>query len=154
MIKYGRLTALYPMGKDSSRNVIWAFLCECGGTKIARMAHVRSGNTVSCGCYRIDHGHCANGKVSKTYRAWMDMKSRCLNPNATGYDDYGGRGIKICGEWVNSFERFLEDMGEAPIGMMLERIDNNGNYELRNCKWVTRLEQNRNRRPFKRTGAG
>jgi DNA-binding XRE family transcriptional regulator len=95
------------------------------------------------------HGHCVNGKSSPTHKSWCMMKSRCNNPNYNRYKDYGGRGIAYCKEW-ESFENFLRDMGERPKGTTLDRIDNNGNYELSNCKWSTPKEQMSNKR-FGRT---
>lgn len=83
---------------------------------------------------------------SPLYWTWANMKARCRNPNATGWKDYGGRGITICERWKNSFEAFVSDMGPRPDGYVLDRINNNGNYEPGNCRWVDRVTSQRNRR--------
>jgi hypothetical protein len=91
------------------------------------------------------HGHGRNGKESKTYRSWQSMKERCSNIKNKQYRDYGGRGITVCDRWLK-FENFLEDMGECPNKLTLDRKNNNGNYCKSNCRWATQKKQNRNKR--------
>lgn len=90
------------------------------------------------------HGHTKNRKPSPTYSTWVNMLTRCENPKASQYSFYGGRGITICDRW-HSFELFLKDMGERPDGCTLDRINSDGNYELGNCRWASKVEQCRNR---------
>jgi hypothetical protein len=121
------------------------YRCECGNEKAISVAHVKSMATVSCGCrgrsVNLHHGMSYSG----TYSSWSNMITRCNNKNHVSYGQYGGRGIAVDLEWANSFESFVRDMGERPPGSTLDRIDVNGNYCKQNCKWSSRIEQQRNK---------
>lgn len=92
------------------------------------------------------HGHTRGRQPTPTYRAWVNMNTRCSNPGSTQFKFYGQRGISVCERWA-SFENFLSDVGERPTPKhSLDRIDPNGNYEPANCRWVTHTTQCRNRR--------
>jgi len=101
----------------------------------------------------VKHGHARNGKMSKTYRAWESMRNRCSNPNHNRYKDWGGRGISVCSRWQGNqgFETFLADMGECPGRFVIDRIDNDGDYEPENCRWIDYKTSARNRRGIKLT---
>lgn len=83
---------------------------------------------------------------SPEYRAWLNMRQRCNNPNHISYPNYGGRGISVCNEWENSFSAFFEHVGSRPEGMTLDRIDNSRGYEPGNVRWASYFDQNGNRR--------
>lgn len=136
--------------RNKNGHVIWLCKCDCGNITKVESHCLKNGNTQSCGCLHKEtitkHGHTSyNNKNSKIYFVWGSMKSRCLDKNHPRYKDYGGRGITICEKWLQ-FTGFLEDMGIKPRGLSIDRIDNEGNYELSNCKWSTSKQQANNRR--------
>lgn len=143
----------HPCGDVSRR---WTCICECGQTAIVIAKALRRGVTTSCGCLQRERASTANTRHGQTvsgrsgaYRTWQAMLTRCTNPNQRSYRDYGGRGIDVCERWLGSFEAFFADMGERPAGLTIDRIDNARGYDPGNCRWATRVEQQRNSRATK-----
>lgn len=133
----------------------WLCLCTCGTEKEVAELALRSGRSISCGCYNRErsaakhttHGATAGGRQSAEYSTWKAMLARCYNPNNKRYKDYGGRGIGVCDEWKESFSTFLHEVGLRPSPRhSIDRIHNDRGYEPGNCKWSEPHEQMINRR--------
>lgn len=155
--RFGKLTAQLLI--EGSKPPRWLCLCDCGKTTESLAYTLTRGEAKSCGCSRkskefrakISAANTKHGFFgSKIYAVWAGLKDRCENPKSKSWKDYGGRGIKVCSEWSESFEAFLRDVGEHPgDGFSLDREDTNGNYEKGNCRWATAKEQANNRRTNK-----
>ena len=136
---YDRLTVTKYMGNGD-----YLCTCICGNTRLISGARLRAPGRKSCGCFRKDQ---ALNKVhnNRSYNVWIMMNQRCNNIKYTQYKDYGGRGITVCERWKR-FKNFLADMGEQPIGLELDRKDNDKGYSKSNCRWVTHKVNCNNRR--------
>lgn len=146
--RFGRLTVV--SGAMTTNRRRFNVICDCGRTSIVSMSNLKSGHTQSCGCLHKEalkkprtHGM----SKSSEYKSYHKMLERCYNPKDINYKNYGGREIRVCDRWLESFENFFADMGKKPTPKhSIERNETDGNYEPSNCRWATKLEQNRNRR--------
>lgn len=155
--RFGRLVVLCRATVPGSRNAVWRCQCDCGNTTLGAAGNL--GKTkFSCGCLasevhtatlninRLARRHLHGMSRTPEWSVWSAMKDRCLNPRNVRYPRYGGRGIKVCKRWLTSFENFISDMGLRPSKRhSIDRIDNDKNYEPRNCHWALNKTQSRNR---------
>lgn len=158
---FSRLTAVRLIGRVGKKFRVWSFRCICGNEHTSPASAVVSGRLKSCGCQKIDsatkHGFMLGGngekeksmsqEVRKVYRAWVNMRSRCSDSGCKSFARYGGRGIRVCDRWMESFANFFDDVGMPPSKIhSIGRVDNDGNYEPDNVRWETARQQQQNRR--------
>lgn len=143
--KFGKLLVLGISHKTERGEILWLCQCECGNYSTPSASALKKGNSTTCGCGRLRAITTHGMTGSRTFKTWESMKLRCTNPDDPSYARYGGRGIKVCDRWLQSFENFLKDMGERPPNKTLDRRNTHGHYEPGNCRWATPLEQQANR---------
>jgi hypothetical protein len=147
--RFTRLLVVSRATSDSNGNARWNCACDCGAQTVTSGFTLRNGEAKSCGCLTAEQlterstKHGMHG--TPEYVSWASMIQRCTNPRTVKYHRYGGRGIKVCEAWLNSFEQFYADMGPRPSEQhSIERDNTDGHYEPKNCRWATTKEQNNN----------
>lgn len=140
--RFHKWTVLHRAENSIGGRTRWLCQCDCGQQKVVFSCSLTLNKSKQCkNCSNVTHGF----NKTHTQGIYFSMIQRCQNPNHKNYDRYGGRGIKICDSWLGSFVNFLEDMGEIPDNLCIDRIDNDGHYCKENCRLVTHKENMNNR---------
>lgn len=152
--RFGKLTVIKKAKSDKRGEAKWLCKCDCGNITIVLSSHIRNYRIRSCGClfqknkflYNSKYGNLEN--YQRLYNIYNGMRARCYNINCSSYKYYGGRGIKICNEWLEDFFKFMQwsISNGYKDDLSIDRIDVNGNYEPSNCRWITMEEQENNKR--------
>ena len=151
--RFGRLVVLYRV-KNRRTSAYWQCQCDCGRNTETSGSHLRTGHSTSCGCIAFEKMKVATTTHGLTkmpiYKVWKEMRARCNRQSHARFNSYGGRGIVVCAKWNMSFEAFLKDVGgDYKSNLQLDRINNNGNYEPGNTRWVDAKTNVRNSRTIK-----
>jgi hypothetical protein len=155
--QFERLTVIGQEQSDRWGSKLWKCQCICGKIRHIKSTKLRSGHTKSCGCYNVEQAKqrmTTHGKSrSRLHNIYNAMIQRCCNPKNPDYQNYGGRGIRVCDEWRDSFVTFnswaLQQPNVLQSGYSLDRINNDGGYKPENCRFSSRTDQNYNRRAFR-----
>ena len=149
-MRSGRLVAVEATGtRDINGSLLWRCRCDCGRDTIVPATKIKGQRTRSCGCLRSDTAsscHIKHGmRHTRLYRIWLDMRGRCQYKSHKEYNRYGGRGIKVCDEWMHDFLAFYEWAIRAGYDddLTIDRIDGDGDYSPDNCQWLTGPENAR-----------